>query len=94
MENNLECTGIIEGKAAALKGKTLANATPGTFVNITGFINCDQKVRLSNIGLGIGALVEIITNSPSKPLIVFSRGARLAVARKIASQITVKREDN
>jgi Fe2+ transport system protein FeoA len=92
MIDNQECNNIHGGKAALLKGKTLAQASSGTIVKITGFTNCDQKIRLSNIGLGIGALVEIIANILNKPIIVFSRGARLAVARKIASQIMVELE--
>jgi Fe2+ transport system protein FeoA len=39
------------------------------------------------MGLGIGAVLEIVANAPGKPIIVFARGARLALSRKLASEI-------
>ena len=73
---------------------TMATAAQNSTYTVIGFKNCSQRQRLSNIGLGLGAFIEIISNIPGKPLIVFARGARLAISRKIASEIFVKHENN
>lgn len=73
---------------------TLATASCNNYYIVSGFKKCSQKQRLSNIGLGFGALIEIISNIPGKPLIVFVRGTRFAVSRKIASEILVVRHEN
>ena len=73
---------------------TLATASCNNYYIVSGFKKCSQKQRLSNIGLGFGALIEIISNIPGKPLIVFVRGTRLAISRKTASEVLVNHENN
>jgi Fe2+ transport system protein FeoA len=49
---------------------------------------------LSNIGLGLGTILEVLVNVPNKPIIVYVRGTRLALSRLIASRILVEHENN
>lgn len=73
---------------------TLATASVNCIYKIEGFKDCAQRQRLSNIGLGLGAILEVISNTPNKPIIVFVRGARLAISRMISSKILVTHEIN
>ncbi|NTU61009.1 MAG: ferrous iron transport protein A [Caldiserica bacterium] len=91
-----ETTETIIDKSCSISSSatTMATATQNTIYVVTGFKDCSQRQRLSNIGLGLGALIEIISNIPGKPLVVFARGTRLAVSRKIASGMFVRHENN
>lgn len=86
-EINLENTCIVEAA-----GLPLSSAPENSTYIITGYKDCTQRQRLSNLGLGIGAILEVIANIYGKPLIIFARGTRFAISRRAAAEILVKHE--
>jgi Fe2+ transport system protein FeoA len=93
MTRDTDDTGTLNCTATK-SSTTLATASKNCAFRIIGYKDCAQRQRLSNIGLGIGAVLEVISNAPNKPVIVFVRGARLAISRLIASKILVEHENH
>lgn len=88
------CTDIGKTKTIGNTNMTLASSCINCLYRITGYKECSQRQRLSNIGLGLGTILEVLANVPNKPLIVYVRGARLAISRLIASKVLVEHENN
>lgn len=81
-EQNLESTCL-----AQTGGLPLSSAPESYTYIITGYKDCMQRQRLSNLGLGIGAILEVVANIYGKPIIIFARGTRFAISRVLAQSI-------
>lgn len=88
------CTTIDKSNNSNRSIMTLTSSSTNCLYKITGYKECSQRQRLSNIGLGLGTILEVLVNVPNKPIIVYVRGTRLALSRLIASRILVEHENN
>ncbi len=51
----------------------------------------ENEKRLAEMGFSVGQAIEIIENSPGMPLLVQVHDSRVAIGRKIAMRIMVRR---
>ncbi|MHB1014780.1 MAG: FeoA family protein [Desulfurivibrionaceae bacterium] len=71
----------------ALSLQYAANGERVRIVTILG--GREVQTRLNDMGLAVGACLEIVSNHSSGPLIVASKGTRLAINAGLAKKIMV-----
>jgi Fe2+ transport system protein FeoA len=63
----------------------------GEVVRMVGFVRCRRcGLRLTEMGLTPGTLIEVLQAARGQPLLLRVRGSQLAIDRETASKIEVK----
>ncbi|MFA7382419.1 MAG: transcriptional repressor [Desulfurivibrionaceae bacterium] len=81
------CAFCMAQREPALSLQYAANGEQVRIVSILG--GREVQARLSDMGLSVGSCLEIVSNHSSGPLIVASKGTRLAINAGLARQIMV-----
>ncbi|MGV1099054.1 transcriptional repressor [Thiovibrio sp. JS02] len=81
------CSSCMAQRESALPLAYAANGEQVRIVRIIG--GREVQARLADMGLVVGECLEIISNHPSGPFIVASKGLRLAINAGIAQKIMV-----
>ncbi len=81
------CAACMAQREPALSLQYAANGEQVRIVKILG--GREAQVRLSDMGLMVGSCLEIVSNHSSGPLIVASKGTRLAINAGLAKKIMV-----
>ena len=81
------CASCMAQREPALSLQYAANGEQVRIVTILG--GREVQTRLNDMGLAVGACLEIVSNHSSGPLIVASKGTRLAVNAGLAQKIMV-----
>jgi len=79
------CAGCMAQREPALALQYAANGEQVRIVTIHG--DREVQTRLSDMGLTVGVCLEIVSNHSSGPLIVASKGTRLAINADLAKKI-------
>ena len=81
------CASCMAQREPALSLQYAANGERVRIVTILG--GREVQTRLGDMGLAVGACLEIVSNHSSGPLIVANKGARLAINAGLAKKILV-----
>jgi len=81
------CASCMAQRKPALSLQYAANGEQVRIVSIMG--GREVQVRLNDMGLAVGSCLEIVSNHSSGPLIVASKGTRLAINASLAKKIMV-----
>jgi Fe2+ transport system protein FeoA len=81
------CASCMAQREPALSLQYAANGERVRIVSILG--GREVQTRLNDMGLTVGACLEIVSNHSSGPLIVASKGARLAINAGLAKKVMV-----
>ena len=81
------CASCMAQREPALSLQYAANGERVRIVTILG--GREEQARLNDMGLAVGACLEIVSNHSAGPLIVASKGTRLAINAGLAKKVMV-----